>query len=108
MEFQHFKVLNLHLISLIFYDRLSNSNIEELNAAVFSKLTSLTHLDLAGNDLKSFPKDLVLKHLKLLDLSDNKLTSLSFIQQLPNLEDIYLQGNPLSVSIYCKRGMVQD
>ena len=105
-----FKSSYLHLIFLIFYDRLSNSNIKELNAAVFSKLTSLTELDLSGNDLKSFPKDLVLKNLKLLDLSDNKLTSLSFVQQLPNLEDIYLEGNPLSVSTYtyyCKSGMVQ-
>ena len=82
------------------FPRLNNANIEEINGAVFSKLTSLRTLDLSGNALKDLPTDLLLKNLELLDLSDNNLTSVSFIGQFPNLKDIYLQGNTvINVSI---------
>ena len=70
---------------------------------MFSKLTSLRTLDLSGNYLMDLPADLQLKNLELLDLSDNRLTSVSFVNQFPKLKDIYLRGNPLSVSIMVLR-----
>lgn len=60
-------------------------------------LTSLTHLNLAGNMLSSIPTDITqLKSLTCLNLSQNRIAEVSgFISELQALEDLDLGRNQL-------------
>ncbi len=97
-----------------------NKGLKEIPADI-GKLTALTHLDLAGNEIQTLPSEIGnLKNLKELDLGQNNLTTLpesignlqelerldvgdnelNFLPQsigsLTNLEDLWVAGNQLS------------
>ncbi|XP_064295760.1 geranylgeranyl transferase type-2 subunit alpha [Phalacrocorax carbo] len=57
----------------------------------------VTHLDLAGNSLGGLPPALGgLRRLQVLDVSHNKVTTLQGLPPLPRLEELRLDGNPIS------------
>jgi Leucine-rich repeat (LRR) protein len=70
-----------------------------VDASVFQKLTSLRVLNLANNELRMLPSDLGLHNLRRLDVSDNCLQSVEFVEQLPKLEDLRIEGNGFQVSL---------
>eukprot|EP00090_Calanus_glacialis_P019644 TRINITY_DN30137_c0_g1_i1.p1 TRINITY_DN30137_c0_g1~~TRINITY_DN30137_c0_g1_i1.p1 ORF type:complete len:1191 (-),score=181.26 TRINITY_DN30137_c0_g1_i1:163-3735(-) len=90
-----------HLSSLESLD-LSENSIREFPSGEICKLTELTHLNLSSNEIGSTfdlsvqaPTASCLPHLKLLDLSNNEITSLES-NTLPgwaSLEDLRLQKN---------------
>ena len=60
-----------------------------------AKRSGADTLDLSGHDLKELPKELLGlgSSLEVLNLSNNKLTSLSGLHELTNLRDINVSGN---------------
>lgn len=68
-----------------------------IDASVFQKLTSLRTLNLANNELRTLPSDLGLLSLCRLDVSDNCLQSVEFVEQMPKLEDLRIEGNGFQV-----------
>ncbi len=74
---------------------LSNNQISDFSA--LKELKGLTNLHLRTNQISdiSFLKEL--KNLTLLNLSKNKIKhfSLIFLNSLPNLKELYLEGNPI-------------
>ncbi|KAM6106949.1 geranylgeranyl transferase type-2 subunit alpha [Phoenicopterus ruber ruber] len=57
----------------------------------------VTHLDLARNSLGGLPPALGgLRRLQVLDVSHNKVTTLRGLPPLPRLEELRLDGNPIS------------
>ncbi|KAM9251661.1 geranylgeranyl transferase type-2 subunit alpha [Cariama cristata] len=57
----------------------------------------VTHLDLAGNSLGGLPPALGgLRRLQVLDVSHNEVTTLEGVPPLPRLEELRLDGNPIS------------
>lgn len=70
---------------------------ETLSPEVFRKMPGLTNLNLSQNKLSDFPADIGLSKLKVLDVSDNLLSSLDFVSQFQFLEDLDTDGNDLEV-----------
>ena len=60
-------------------------------------MTSLTSLNLSDNQLRLFPSCVGLTALRHLDVSENCLSSLEFVEKMPQLEDLYVEGNGLKV-----------
>ncbi|XP_072705352.1 geranylgeranyl transferase type-2 subunit alpha isoform X1 [Ciconia boyciana] len=57
----------------------------------------VTHLELAGNSLGGLPPALGgLRRLQMLDVSHNKVTTLEGLPPLPRLEELRLDGNPIT------------
>jgi len=55
------------------------------------------HLDLSGMGLSEVPVDIIqLTMLETINLSNNKLTSLRRLEQLPNLKEIVAPNNSIS------------
>ncbi len=116
-DFKFLKILNLsnnfiksidanlfgdlhHLNSL----NLSNNKLVNITINTFNGLTRLNLLDLSFNQLKSFEvNNSGLMKLKCLYLNNNQLTSIKIIQNLINLESLYLDDN--YIEIYCFNGL---
>ena len=63
------------------------------------KLTSTSILQLNNNAIHSISKEIgLLKGLEVLDVRNNSLTSLEGFEGLDNLQELYLQGNPVCSS----------
>lgn len=83
---------------------MSYSRLHHINESTFSKMTSLNKLILSGNPLKTIDPGLFnsLIHLKVLEMNDCGLTSLTstvFLENIsyPELEELHLSKNPLIV-----------
>jgi len=61
-------------------------------------MTVLTALNLSDNELKTFPGSVCLSALRHLDISDNCLNCLEFVEQMPKLEHLRVEGNGLKVN----------
>jgi Leucine-rich repeat (LRR) protein len=85
--------------TFIYVQSFSNMNLTELSKTVFNKLSNLESLNLSKNSIKTLPDELGLDKLKKLDISENKLDSLEFVSQFPVLEELWIEGNGLDVSV---------
>ncbi|XP_074023287.1 geranylgeranyl transferase type-2 subunit alpha [Numenius arquata] len=64
---------------------------------LLERLVLVTHLELGGNRLGGLPPAVGgLRRLKVLDLSHNEVTTLGGLPPLPRLEELNLDGNPIS------------
>jgi len=76
---------------------LSGRRLKRIDRAVLQKMTLLTSLNLSDNELRVFPASVCLTALRHLDLSDNCLNSLEFVEKMPQLKDLRVEGNGLKV-----------
>ncbi|XP_014664896.1 PREDICTED: leucine-rich repeat and WD repeat-containing protein 1-like isoform X2 [Priapulus caudatus] len=76
---------------------IKQEGITEIDGSVLQKLTSLQELDVSGNGLSSFPS-VKLDCLKRLNISDNSIADVTFLEAFPNLEELIVAGNPLDFS----------
>lgn len=60
------------------------------------ELTTLEHIDIAGQYISDLSPIENLVDLKYLDVSDNKISDISCLNNMPLLEEIYLQGNSIN------------
>jgi len=79
---------------------LSGRRLKRIDRAALQKMKSLTVLNLSDNELRMFPCNSGLAALQHLDLSENRLNSLEFVENMPRLEDLRVEGNGLTVSSY--------
>jgi len=79
---------------------LSGHRLKWIERTVLQKLTSLTSLNLSDNQLRLFPSCIGLTALRRLNLSENCLSSLEFVEKMPQLEDLCVEGNGLKVGCY--------
>ncbi|XP_030830910.1 leucine-rich repeat and WD repeat-containing protein 1-like [Strongylocentrotus purpuratus] len=77
---------------------LSNRRISTLDPAVFSRMSSLVDLNLTNNRLTGFPLSLGLRHLKKLNCNTNLLKSVQTLEQFPNVEELHIENNELTVA----------
>ncbi|KAM9378865.1 transforming growth factor beta activator LRRC33 [Phaethornis superciliosus] len=77
---------------------LRNTSLSSPDALDFSVLSSLSHLDLSGNSLSTFPPSLSALRLRSLDLRDNRLPALppdiGRTRLGRSLQEVYLSQNP--------------
>ncbi|VDM99118.1 unnamed protein product [Thelazia callipaeda] len=76
-----------------------NNELEHILPETFCKLNGLIRLHLSGNKLKTFTvKSGCLLNLNLLDLSENKISTLSIKvwENLPSLTTLDISSNPLN------------
>ena len=76
---------------------LSGRKLKRFDVDLCKKLSSLQTLNLAENQLKSFPSSVEWKNLYRLDISDNCLKSLEFVEHMPKLKELRVEGNGLVV-----------
>lgn len=67
--------------------------LQDLPVKLLSRLQSLEKLDLSGNMLQEFPKNLELPALRFLDLSDNQIEDVTTLVSLSNVEELRMDGN---------------
>lgn len=67
--------------------------LQDLPVKLLSRLQSLEKLDLSGNMLQEFPKNLELPALRFLDLSDNQIEDVTTLDSLSNVEELRMDGN---------------
>ena len=72
---------------------MSDRGLTELSAEALSQLQMVDTLDLSLNKLKSFP-DVTLPRVTTLDVSENELVDVNFVTNFPNLQKLYIDGNP--------------
>jgi len=74
-------------------------NMSEIKLKIrHAKRANERSLDLSGMSLTEIPIDIVqLTMLETLNVSNNKLTSLKRVEQLPNLKDIIAQNNNINI-----------
>lgn len=77
---------------------LSKRKISTLDPAVFSKMVGLEVLNLSNNRISGFPINLGLRKLRILNLHHNHLKSVATLEQFPDLEELNIENNLLSVS----------
>ena len=90
------------ICSNLFCEKLGEPCICRLERALSKEglSTTVQELDLNGNNLKDLPPSLYkLSGLRVLDLSNNKLSKLSIenLQKLTELKRLDISGNPLSI-----------
>ncbi|XP_039474538.1 leucine-rich repeat and WD repeat-containing protein 1 [Oreochromis aureus] len=67
--------------------------LQDLPVKLLSRLQSLEKLDLSGNMLQEFPKNLELPALRFLDLSDNQIEDVTTLDSLSNVEELRMDDN---------------
>lgn len=60
---------------------------------LLSRLVSLERLNLSGNRLQEFPRDLKLPLLSFLDMSDNQMEDVTTLEALTSLEELKMENN---------------
>ncbi|XP_029375327.1 leucine-rich repeat and WD repeat-containing protein 1 [Echeneis naucrates] len=81
---ENIKTLNLSKMAL---------KVQDLPVKLLSGLHSLQWLDLSGNRLHEFPKNLKLPALRYLDLSDNQMEDVTALESLSSLEELKMEAN---------------
>jgi len=76
---------------------LSGRKFKRIDRTVLQKMTSLTALNLSDNQLRLLPSCVGLTALRHLDVSENCLSSLEFVEKMPQLEGLRIEGNGLKV-----------
>lgn len=76
---------------------LSNRGLKLIEPCSFTGLANLKHLDLSRNELRTVP-DLNLPKLQKLNIEENLVQDLTFLRFYNNLTDLWVVGNPLTVS----------
>ncbi|KAJ8043187.1 Leucine-rich repeat and WD repeat-containing protein 1 [Holothuria leucospilota] len=77
---------------------LSKRKISTLDPAVFSKMVGLDSLNLSNNRISGFPINLGLRKLRVLNLHHNHLKSVATLEQFPDLEELNIENNLLSIA----------
>lgn len=77
---------------------LSKRKISTLDPAVFSKMVGLEVLNLSNNRISGFPINLGLRKLRVLNLHHNHLKSVATLEQFPDLEELNIENNLLSIA----------
>ena len=90
----------LLLIAVICWCSLSGRRLKHVDREALQKMKSLTVLNLSDNELRLFPSSCSLTALRHLDISENCLNSLEFVEKMPQLEDLRIEGNGLKVGSY--------
>ncbi|XP_067464833.1 leucine-rich repeat and WD repeat-containing protein 1 isoform X1 [Thunnus thynnus] len=83
-KLEQIKTLNLSRLGL---------KIQDLPVRLLSRLQSLERLDLSGNRLQEFAKNLELPALRYLDLSDNQMEDVTTLESLSSLEELKMENN---------------
>ncbi|XP_078786943.1 leucine-rich repeat and WD repeat-containing protein 1 isoform X3 [Oryzias latipes] len=83
-KLEQVKTLNLSKLGL---------QLQDLPVKLLSRLQSLERLDLSGNRLQKFPKNLKLPVLFFLDLSDNQMEDVTTLESLSTLEELKMDDN---------------
>jgi formylglycine-generating enzyme required for sulfatase activity/Leucine-rich repeat (LRR) protein len=94
---KNFSFLELEGLETLKYLHLGNTNIQIQDVAFIKNLKKLQALDLRANIIEndfSFLNDLM--QLKVLNLSDNHIQDISSFPYIQNLEIVYLQRNEIS------------
>jgi len=89
-------VLHKSIVVLCWFS-LSGRRLRRIDRSVLQQMTSLTTLNLSDNELRIFPSSVCLTALRHLDVSENCLNSLEFVENMPQLEDLRVEGNGLKV-----------
>ena len=74
---------------------LQNNNIVDVSALNNSNLTSLTTLDLSGNEIVDISMLGSLASLTIFDLSDNEIVDISVLSNLASLQQLDLKNNDI-------------
>ncbi|RVE64292.1 hypothetical protein OJAV_G00144080 [Oryzias javanicus] len=83
-KLEQIKTLNLSKLDL---------QLQDLPVQLLSRLQSLERLDLSGNRLQKFPKNLKLPVLSSLDLSDNQMEDVTSLESLSALKELKMEDN---------------
>ncbi|XP_024122277.1 leucine-rich repeat and WD repeat-containing protein 1 isoform X2 [Oryzias melastigma] len=83
-KLEQIKTLNLSKLGL---------QLQDLPVKLLSRLQSLERLDLSGNRLQKFPKNLELPVLSFLDLSDNQMEDVTTLESLSALKELKMDDN---------------
>lgn len=66
---------------------------KDLPVKLLSRLVSLESLNLSGNRLQEFPRDLKLPLLRFLDMSDNQIEDVTTLEALSGVEELKMENN---------------
>lgn len=66
---------------------------QDLPVKLLSRLVSLERLNLSGNRLQEFPRDLKLPLLSFLDMSDNQMEDITTLEALTSVEELKMENN---------------
>lgn len=66
---------------------------QDLPVKLLSRLVSLERLNLCGNTMQEFPRDLRLPLLSFLDMSDNQVEDVTTLEALTSLEELKMENN---------------
>ncbi|XP_053187249.1 leucine-rich repeat and WD repeat-containing protein 1 [Scomber japonicus] len=83
-KLEEIKTLNLSRLGL---------NTKDLPLRLLSRLQSLQRLDLSGNRLQEFVRNVELPALRFLDLSDNQMEDVTTLESLSGLEELKMDDN---------------
>ncbi|XP_075878610.1 leucine-rich repeat and WD repeat-containing protein 1 isoform X1 [Nelusetta ayraudi] len=83
-ELEQIKTLNLSKLGL---------KHKDLPVKLLSRLVSLESLNLSGNRLQEFPRDLKLPLLRFLDMSDNQIEDVTTLEALSGVEELKMENN---------------
>ena len=78
---------------------MSNRDLKKIDGRFLEKLQNLTELNLSNNqNLTQFPKDVNLKKLEKLNISETNIEHLEFVEHLPKLKDLDTTASGVEVS----------
>ena len=60
---------------------------------IFNQLTALTEINLSGNNLTCIPNKIVLPSLQYLDISNNQLCDVTWLERFPDIKDLDIANN---------------
>ena len=77
---------------------MSHRELQRVDGKLLERMPLLEVLNVSDNALKSFPSGLSLPRLHKLDISENEVTSVEFVESLTTLKELHLDGNFVDVS----------